>query len=111
MNRNIVVCIILSIVTCGIYGMYWMYKINEEMNAIAGNSDYTSGVVVIILTLVTCGIYGWFWWKKMGDIQVKDSGDGNWGIIYLVLALCGLSIVNYALTQSFINSKAAPVAA
>ena len=104
MNRNIVVCIILSIVTCGIYGMYWMYKLNEEMNEIAGNKEYTGGVVVIILTIVTCGIYGWFWWKKMGDIQVAKSGEGNWGIIYLVLALCGLSIVNYALTQSFINS-------
>ena len=111
MNRNIVVCIILSIVTCGIYGMYWMYKINEEMNEIAGNKEYTSGVVVILLTLVTFGIYGWFWWKKIGDIQVADSGEGNWGIIYLVLAIVELSIVNYALTQSYINSKAPAVAA
>ena len=29
MNKNIVVCILLSIVTCGIYGIYWFWCITE----------------------------------------------------------------------------------
>ncbi|MCR5297346.1 MAG: DUF4234 domain-containing protein, partial [Clostridiales bacterium] len=31
-NRNIVVCIILSIVTLGIYGIYWFIKMTDESN-------------------------------------------------------------------------------
>ena len=30
--RNIAVCIILSLVTCGIYNVYWQYKQMESVN-------------------------------------------------------------------------------
>ena len=29
-QRNIAVCIILSIVTCGIYGIYWLICLNDD---------------------------------------------------------------------------------
>ena len=61
MNRSIVVSIILSIVTCGIYGIYWFVKLNDELNAAAGKQNATSGGVAVLLTLVTCGIYGFYW--------------------------------------------------
>ena len=35
-QRNIVVCILLSLVTCGIYGIYWMIVLNDETNALSG---------------------------------------------------------------------------
>ncbi len=33
--RSIVLSIVLSIVTCGIYGLYWMYELNNEVNELA----------------------------------------------------------------------------
>lgn len=30
-NRNLALCVILSIVTCGIYGIYWMIMLNDEV--------------------------------------------------------------------------------
>lgn len=56
-KRNIAVCIILSIVTCGIYGIYWFICLNNDTNT-ASNTFGTSGGVAFLLTLVTCGIYG-----------------------------------------------------
>ena len=33
-ERNIAIAVILSIVTCGLYGIYWMIKLNDEVNQI-----------------------------------------------------------------------------
>ena len=56
----IVLCIIFSIITCGIYGIYWMIKMNDEVNALAGEPGATTGGMVFLFTLITCGIYGWY---------------------------------------------------
>ena len=31
-NRNIALCIIFSLLTCGIYGLYWFVKLTDELN-------------------------------------------------------------------------------
>lgn len=103
MKRSIPLCIVFSIITCGIYGIYWMVKMNDELNSLAGVQG-TSGVTVVLLTLVTCGIYGWYWSYKMGQNVDVIKGSQNTGVIYIVLALFGLSIVNYCLMQDTINN-------
>ncbi len=54
-ERNIAVCIILSLVTCGIYMIYWFICLTDEANN-ASNSTGTSGGMAFLLSLVTCGI-------------------------------------------------------
>lgn len=103
-QRNIALCIILSFVTCGIYGLYWIYKLTGDPNA-------TSGGMVILLGIITCNIYMWYWLYKQGDAidQVKASRglpSGNSGILYLILAIFGLGIVSYALMQNELNQLA-----
>lgn len=103
-KRNLVLAIVLSIVTCGIYSIYWFIKLTDEMNIVSGNEKDTSGVVAFLLTLVTCGIYGYFWAYKMGD--KRDSLDPNSqysGIVYLLLSIFGFGIIAYALMQDAIN--------
>ena len=103
--RNIVVSIILSIVTCGIYQIYWMIKMNDEVNLLASEPDAPSGVIVFLLSLVTCGIYGLFWMYKMGERcdRIKGSVGGNSAILYLILTVLGLGIVSYCLIQDTLN--------
>lgn len=103
--RNIVVAIILSFVTCGIYQIYWMIKINDEVNLLASEPDAPSGVIVFLLSLVTCGIYGLFWMYKMGERcdRIKGSVGGSSAILYLILGVLGLGIVNYCLIQDTLN--------
>ncbi|MBQ8924334.1 MAG: DUF4234 domain-containing protein [Lachnospiraceae bacterium] len=104
-RREIVTCILLSIVTCGIYGIYWMIKINDEVNYLAGEPMATTGGMVVVLIIVTCGIYGIYWMYKMGERCDRIKGDinGNSNILYLVLQLFGLGIVAYCLIQDTIN--------
>jgi len=105
-ERNLVLSIILSFITCGIYSLYWQVKINDETLTLA-NEKGPSGVVVILLTILTCGIYGYFWAYKMGACidKMKGVSNGNTGILYVVIALLGLNIVNMALIQDSINNK------
>ena len=104
-DRNIVVCIILTFITCGIYGLYWMYMLNKEINELAGEKEYTDGVLVIVFCIITCGIYGFFWNFKMGEQVDKINGnpDGNYNIIFLILSIFELAIVNHAIMQDTIN--------
>lgn len=111
-NRNIAVCIILSLVTCGIYGIYWFIVMTNDVNSASGVED-TSGGVAFLLTLVTCGIYGWYWAYKMGEKLDKAKNDrnipsSNSGVLYLILCIFGLSIITYALIQNDLNKLAEP---
>ena len=103
--RNIVVAIILSIVTCGIYQLYWMFKMNEEVNVLASEPNATSGGLVIVFHFITCGIYGIYWSYKMGERcdRIKGSVGGSSAILYLILTLLGFGIVTFCLIQDTIN--------
>ena len=59
-KRNIALCIVLSIVTCGIYGIYWAYKQGEKINEAKAMrnmpSDSNAGVLYLILEIFGLGI-------------------------------------------------------
>jgi len=108
-NRNVALSIILTIITCGIYGIYWFIKITDEMNYASGRDYDTGGLLAFIFTLITCGIYSLYWSYKMGEkVDILNQKTTNTGILYLILALLGFHIVVYALVQSELN-KCEPV--
>ena len=76
-QRNIGICILLSIVTCGIYGLYWFVVLTDDINQESGETDATSGGMSLLLTIVTCNIYGWFWAYKMGEkVDIIKNKNG-----------------------------------
>lgn len=103
--RSLVTAILLSIITCGIYSIYWFVSLTNEMNKASGRANDTSGGAAFLFGLVTCGIYYYFWSYQMGekrDIVAKESGSSN--ILYLVLSLFGFGIVVYCLAQHALNN-------
>lgn len=113
-ERNIVTCIILSIITCGIYGIYWEICLVNDLNVAADTPNDTSGGMVFLLSIITCGIYMLYWIYKAGEkVQAAQAkrglpSDSNSGILYLVLSLVGFSIVSYCLIQNELNKMATP---
>ena len=110
-RKNIVTCIILSFVTCGFYGIYWLYCLVSDINTISEDPNAMSPVLVIILSFVTCGLYFLYWVYKAGsllDQKMIETGRTaeSRSILYVVLALFGLAIVTYALMQDTINKLA-----
>ena len=111
-QRNIAVCIILSIVTCGLYGIYWFVCLTDDTNVVYG-AEGTSGVKALLFTFITCGIYGYYWMYKQGE-KLEDAkvrrGIGqpgqSTGIVYLLLAIFGFGIISDALMQDSLNRLA-----
>lgn len=102
--RSIPLCILFTLITCGIYGIYWMIKINDEINLLAGEPNATSGGMVFLFSIITCGIYSFYWLYKMGERSDRIKRiNGNSGLLYLLLAIFGLSIISYCLIQDTIN--------
>lgn len=113
-ERNVVVAIILSIVTCGIYGLYWFVKLTDESKQIVGTTEGADGILAVILTIVTCGIYGYYWAYKLGervDTMKVRRGEvsSSSPILFIVLQVLGLGIVNYVIAQVEINNHATSV--
>ena len=112
-ERNIVMCIILSIVTCGIYGIYWFICIVNDLNTAADTPNDSSGGIVFLLSIVTCGIYLIYWmYTAGGKVQAAQAkrgmaSDSNASIIYLILTIVGFSIIAYCLIQNELNKMAA----
>ena len=102
MNKNIVLCVVLSIVTCGIYGLYWMWTLNETARTVNPTEWQMGGGMVILLSIVTCGIFGLYWYYKMGKAFMAVGAPDN-SLLYLVLSIFGLSIVNWCIMQDSIN--------
>ncbi len=107
-KRSIPVCIILSIVTCGIYSLYWFVVATDDLNAVSGQQGDASGGLSLVLSLVTCGLYGIFWAYRMGEKvnrfrMYNGQPSGSWAIIFMVLQILGLNIIVLALVQDNLN--------
>ena len=110
-KRSIATCIILSLVTCGIYGIFWFITLTDDAKALSHDSVGASGGTAFLYTLITCGIYGWYWAYQQGSrIDAARTSKGlapsNQGAIYLILCVLGLGIISYALMQNEINNLA-----
>ena len=110
-QRSIPMYIILSIVTCGLFGLYWFIVLTDETNEVPGQTQLASGPMALILTIITCNIYGWYWAYKMGEkvdmIKAQNGqSSSNSGILFIILQALGLGIVNYALAQDALNHTA-----
>ena len=109
-EKNLALCIILSIVTCGIYMYYWIVCLTDDTNEIAGEPEDTSGVMALVLTIVTCGIYGLYWAYKRGEKidkahQLNGQAASNGGVLYFILYIFG-GIIALALIQNEVNKFA-----
>ena len=106
-NRNIAVCIILTIITCGIYGIYWFIVMTNESNALAPNNATASGGMAFLFSILTLGIYAFYWTYKLGcKVDEMKGTQGNSGILYLILTFFCLGIIPYCLAQDEINKHA-----
>jgi len=56
--RNPALVVVFTILTCGIYGLYWAWVTDNELNRETG-SDYVP-VVDVLLAFVTGGIWLWY---------------------------------------------------
>lgn len=101
-DRNFLLYIVLSIVTCGIYSLYMIYTMIRDINiACEGDGETTPGIVqYILLSLVTCGIYSFYYFYKMGNrlwanaprYKMEFQETGTTILLWMIIGylLCGI---------------------
>lgn len=110
-KRDIAIAVILSLVTCGIYGLIWFINIITDLNTAAQTPEDKSAGMIILLSIVTCGIYGYIWLYRAGEKvdkirEMNGEAPQSSSLLYLLLCIFGLSIVVYCLIQSELNKVA-----
>jgi hypothetical protein len=109
-KRNIGTCIVLSIVTCGIYAIFWAIKMLKEAVQVKDQND--DGTLEIVLGILLCPVGFFMAEKKLAEgCAARGIPHEDRSILYLVLGLIGLGIVDYAMMQSDLNGIADVVAA
>lgn len=99
-NRNVVLCIVFSIITGGIYYLYWQAKVTTETNQYSKYKT-ADGLMAFIWLILTCGAY-YVYWAYMMCKKVNEM-DGE-GIVLdpFFFQVPGLNVV---LAQLAINRK------
>ena len=100
--------VILFVITCGIYGLFWTARQMRAVNYLLGFEKFNF-LKWFLLTVVTCGIYHIYYEYAMArsivEIQERRSMpvSSNLPIISMLLALIGLYIIADAIQQDEIN--------
>lgn len=101
-DRNLVTYIILTLITCGIYGWYFLYCMARDVNiACDGDGEKTPGLAELILfSFLTFGIYGYYWYYKLGNrlqanaprygLHIEENGTSILMWCLIGMLICGI---------------------
>lgn len=108
-DRSLLLYILLTLVTCGIYGYYTIYTLARDVNAACnGDGQHTPGLLqFILLSMVTCGLYAFFWYYSMGNrlfnngprygVYIQETGSTIllWMLVGLIFCNIGHLVALY----------------
>ena len=99
--------LLLGILTCHLYYLYWIHQTSRELLEFDGMPDTSPGMEVL-LSILTCGLYTIFWdfktAQKIARIQAKvglPPTDNS--LLYLALNLVALGLIPSMVMQWGLN--------
>ena len=100
--------IIFSVISCGLYNVYWNYRQMKAMNALLEREEFSFNKWAL-LTLLTCGLYHIYYEYHMGsELQAWLTRNGrevssHLAAIGLGLSVFGLTVIADAVYQHELN--------
>ncbi len=107
-NRSPALVIVYTIITCGIYFIYWLYVTSKGLKLYLELGDDVNPTMELVLSVI-CFPYVIYWFYKYGKLTYeaqKKAGiasASDESTLYLVLSLLGLGIVSMAIMQGNLN--------
>jgi TRAP-type mannitol/chloroaromatic compound transport system permease small subunit len=89
-TRSPLSVILLSIVTCGIYAIYWYYATMEDINRLYDEQQMKSGMLLILSILCPPVIFYIYYMfdKCLKQVSVRENIEYDGGLIlWLLLSL------------------------
>ena len=97
--RNPVVIIILSIITFGLYAIYWVVQTKREINNFGGTIPTAWLVLIPIVNI-------YFFYRYAEDFSLfvkKDNSPILWFLLYLVIAPVAMILIQIELNKHATN--------
>jgi hypothetical protein len=106
-TRDPITVLLLSLVTCGIYLYYEIYKVSSELRDALGRQDINP-TMDVVLGIVTCGLYFIYLAYRYPQLilELQDRARmprNDISIVSIILAVCGLGIVSVFMIQTELN--------
>lgn len=90
-ERTPALVLVLSIITCGIYLIYWYYKMYEELTILTDRTPTGNEFILdLVLAILTCGLWGIYVDYKI-SLQLAEAqqerglGGGDMEALVIIL--------------------------
>jgi len=107
-TASIALYLILTIVTLGLFNLYWNYRQMQACNELLERSEF-SWLLWIFLCVVTFGLYHFYYQYKMGAVinEIQDRYDlpftEGLPILSVVAAIIGFGVIADCIHQHEFN--------
>ncbi len=108
-QRNIFKCVLLTLLTCGLYNLFWQNHQIKTVNILLGREEL-SFWRWFFFTLLTCGLYHIYHEYLVGkyileiEYQIgKPAPSTHLPLAALILSALGLPIITDAIEQKELN--------
>lgn len=107
-KRNPGLILVYAIITCGIYMIYWYYKMYEELEILSEKTPTENPFIMdFLLNIITCGVWGIYVDYKISlqlmEMQKKYGMTVNDSSATVVLLDC-VSYMTCAITNAISSS-------
>ena len=109
-KRRIGASIFLSLITLGIYAVFWEYSLIRDIKALTGDK---SGCAKELLLFIFVPFYACYWFRSRGkllhdELTRRERYVASSGPVLLFLTFIGFGLAAMAIMQSDFNALAAP---
>ncbi|MDD4816819.1 MAG: DUF4234 domain-containing protein [Victivallaceae bacterium] len=110
MHRPVAMVLIFTVITCGLYWLFWAYTTRCEIKQYLGDQSINPGLDVLLM--IICFPYCYYWFYKYSkEIAAAEEKAGiaatDNSLVNLFLAVFGLSLIAMLIMQSQLNAVAA----
>ena len=96
-RRSVAMVFVLTLITFGIYGLIWMVKTKNEMNAQGANIPTAWLLIVPVVQY-------WWMWKYAGGVEHVTRGKTSQVIAFILMFILG--VIGMAIIQDAFNKVA-----
>lgn len=107
-DHSVILYILLYFVTCGVFGLFWLYQTARDVDALADANNVPKGVdpvLALILDIVTCGLFKvYYFWKEAAVLGSMTGVRSNDQAILLCILGFICPVAAFAILQDQINT-------
>jgi uncharacterized membrane protein len=99
--RNPVLVILFSIITLGIYGIYWLVSTTNELRRLTSVAPDPLALFLLLIPVLNIFVWIWYFWKYSSAVEAVSGVQA----IVLFLFWVVFSPISIIITQVELNKK------